>query len=123
MQIYSLQLHSYFPTSENFPSKGIIRIYTDAAINSRMIITGKGIIARHWTGKIMRAKGVVEKKKGDARMEETLTIRMTLQMAREAGWRKIAILSDCTKLGTIMCKNGHLMTILDDIDDLTQGFE
>mgnify|MGYP004710162111 FL=1 len=41
----------------NVPSQErIIRIHMDAAINARMIRTGKGIIARHWTGKIVRAK-------------------------------------------------------------------
>ena len=80
----------------NVPSQErIIRIHMDAAINARMIRTGKGIIARHWTGKIIRAKGVVERKRREAVMEETLTIRMALQIAREAGWRKIAILLDC----------------------------
>ncbi|XP_027075749.2 uncharacterized protein [Coffea arabica] len=86
--------------------EGIIRFSTDAALNARMIRTGKGIVARHRTGKIIRAKGVVERKKGEALMEETLTIRLALQMAREVGWRKIAILSDC-KMATdyIRCNN------------------
>lgn len=41
----------------NVPSQErIIRIHMDTATNARMIRTGKGIIARHWTGKIVRAK-------------------------------------------------------------------
>ena len=92
-----------------------------------MIRTGKGIVARHWTGKIIRAKAVVERKKGEALMEETLTIRLALQMAREAGWWKIAILSDCkTATDYIRCNNvqdGILATILEDIEDLTLDFD
>ena len=64
---------------------------------------------------------------GEALMEETLTIRLALQMAREAGWRKIAILSDCkTATDQIKSNNVHdgiIATILEDIEDLTQGFE
>ena len=84
-------------------------------------------MARHWTGEIIRAKGVVEWKKGEALMEETLTIRLALQMAQETSWRKIAILSDCkTATDHIRCNNvqdGTLANILEDIADLIQVFD
>lgn len=85
-------------------TEGVIRINTDAAINARMIRTGKGIIARHWTGKMLRAKGTVERKKGEALVEEILTIREALQLAKEAGWRKIEVQSDC-KAATDQIRN------------------
>ncbi|XP_027099102.2 uncharacterized protein [Coffea arabica] len=108
-------------------AEGVIRISTDAALNARMIRTGKGIVAQHWTGEIIRAKGVVEWKKGEALMEETLTIRLALQMAQETSWRKIAILSDCkTATDHIRCNNvqdGTLANILEDIAYLIQVFD
>ncbi|CDP11587.1 unnamed protein product [Coffea canephora] len=92
-----------------------------------MIRTGKGIVARHWTGEILRAKGVVERKKGEVLMEETLTIRLVLQMVCEAGWRKIAILSDCRMTTDYIKGNnvqdGILATILEDIEDLILDFD
>ncbi|XP_027169594.1 uncharacterized protein LOC113769335 [Coffea eugenioides] len=107
--------------------EGVIRINTDAAISASMIRTGKGIVARHWTGEIIRARGVVEQKKGEALMEETLTIRLALQMARDAGWRKIAIFSDCKTATDYINGNnvqdGNIATILEDIADLTQVFD
>ncbi|XP_027118308.1 uncharacterized protein [Coffea arabica] len=106
---------------------GVIRINTDAALNARMIRTGKGIVARHWTGEIIRARGVVEQKKGDALMEETLAIRLALQMAREEGWGKIAIFSDCKTATNYINDNnvqdGILATILEDIADMVQVFD
>ena len=48
-------------------------------------------------------------------------------MAREAGWWKIAILSDCkTATDYIRCNNvqdGILATILEDVEDLTLDFD
>ena len=60
-------------------------------------------------------------------MEESLTIRMALQMARQAGWGKIEVLSDCkTAIDMIKSNNvqdDHIATILEDIEDLVKGFE
>ncbi|XP_071902573.1 uncharacterized protein [Coffea arabica] len=109
------------------PKEGIIRIHTDAAISAKLIRTGKGIIARHWTGEILRARGVMEMKIGVALMEEALTIRMALQMARRAGWGKIEVMSDCkTAVDMITSNNvqdGLIATILEDIEDLIKGFD
>ncbi|XP_027100417.1 uncharacterized protein LOC113751926 [Coffea eugenioides] len=106
---------------------GVIRISTDAALNARTIRTGKGIVARHWTGEIIRARGVVEQKKGDALMEETLIVRLALQMAPEEGWGKIAIFSDCKTATDYINGNnvqdGILATILEDIADMVQVFD
>ncbi|XP_027118501.1 uncharacterized protein [Coffea arabica] len=109
------------------PKEGVIRINTDAAINSNLIRTRKGIIARKWTWEILRAKGVRESKQGQALMEETLAIRMALQMARQAKWEKIEVLSDCKAAVDMIFSNNvqddHLATVQEDIEDLMKGFE
>lgn len=55
-------LHQYQRSWEP-PKEGIVKINIDAAISSHMVRTGKCIIARNWTGKIIRAEGLVEQKK------------------------------------------------------------
>lgn len=104
------------------PKEGIMRINTDAAISAQMIRTGKGIIARDWTGKIIKATGLVELKKGAAEMEEILAVRATLLMAKNAGWTQIEVQLDCKivvdQITSGADHNGSLSTILEDIKDL-----
>lgn len=71
------------------PKLGVVKINTDAAISTQMVRIGKGIIARNWTGKIMKARGIVEWKSGKAVEEEALAVRVALRMAKDARWTKI----------------------------------
>ncbi|XP_071939954.1 uncharacterized protein [Coffea arabica] len=57
-------------------------LFTDAAISSRMIRTGQGIVARKWNGMIMKAKAIVNQYKGEPSKEEALAIRNAMLMAK-----------------------------------------
>ena len=84
-------------------------------------------MTRKLTGEILRARGVRELKQGQALMEETLAIRMALQMARQAKWEKIEVLSNCKAVVDMIFSNNvqddHLATVREDIEDLMKGFE
>lgn len=60
-------------------------------------------------------------------VEETIAIRSALIMAKEAGWTKIEVQSNCKKaIDNILESNGReccITTILEDIEDLRLGFE
>lgn len=122
----NLTQHSLHPTIWEPPKEGTIRINTDAAISAQMVRTGKGIIARNWTGKIIKAQGKVEIKRGDAASEECLAIRDALMMARDARWTDIEVQSDCKSIvdhinsGSSLVEN--LRTVLEDIQELRRKF-
>ncbi|XP_027066157.1 uncharacterized protein [Coffea arabica] len=67
------------------PKEGTMMINTDAAISTKMVRSGLEIIARNWHGVIVKAKGITERRKGEAATEETLAIRGALEMAHDAG--------------------------------------
>lgn len=56
-----------------------------------MVRTGKGIIVRNWKGELIKAEGMVERKRGKAALEEALAIREAVRMARFAGWTKVEV--------------------------------
>ena len=105
----------------------VVCLYTDAAISAKMIRTGQGIIARNWKGIILRAKGNVHQRKGTASMEEALAIRNALLMAKQAGWKKIIVHSDCKSVVEQInrCSDYEysIATILEDVQDLKTGFD
>lgn len=115
------------PTLWEPPREGIVRINTDAAISAQMVRTGRGIIARNWTGRILKAQGQVESKEGQAALEEALAIREALKMARFAGWTKIEVQSDCKSVvdqinsGNVMVEN--LRTVLEDIQEMRKSLD
>nr|XP_027124194.1 uncharacterized protein LOC113740878 [Coffea arabica] len=107
--------------------EGVIRINTDIAISAHMIRIGKGIIARNWTRKILRAMGLVEHKRGEASTEEALAVRAVLMMTKNAGWTKIDVQTNCKvvvdQIDASKTHEGHLATILEDIVELRTDFE
>ncbi|XP_027157187.1 uncharacterized protein LOC113758609 [Coffea eugenioides] len=109
------------------PKPGMIKINTDAAISNQSVRTGKGIIPRNWTGKLMKAKGIMERKKGTAMEEEALAVRAALVMAKAAGWMKIEVQSDCKSVvNQINASSVHdisIATVLEDIEELKEEFE
>ena len=56
------------------PKEGVIKINTDAAVSAKMVRTGLGIIARNWLGKIVKVRGISERKRGEANKGEALAI-------------------------------------------------
>ena len=109
------------------PKEGTMMINTDAAISAKMVRSGLGIIARNWRGVIVKAKGITDRRKGDAATEETLAIRSALEMAQGAGWTNIEVQSDCkyvvSLINTDNVQEGRLQTLLEDIDVLKKRFE
>ncbi|XP_027157225.1 uncharacterized protein LOC113758655 [Coffea eugenioides] len=104
----------------------VVCLYTDAAISAKTIRTGQGIIARNWKGIIMRAKGIVHQRKGTASIEEALAVRNALLMAKQAGWKKIIVHSDCKsaveQINRCSEYEYSIATILEDVQDLRKGF-
>ena len=109
------------------PKEGTMMINTDIAISAKMVRSGLGIIARNWCGAIVKAKGITERRKGEAATEETLAIRGALEMAQGAGWTNIEVQSDCkyvvSLINTDNVQECRLQTLLDDIDVLKKRFE
>nr|XP_027062855.1 uncharacterized protein LOC113689256 [Coffea arabica] len=92
-----------------------------------MVKSGLGIVARNWCGAIVKAKGITERRKGEAATEETLAIRGALEMAQGVGWTNIEVQSDCkyvvSLINTDNVQEYRLQTLLDDIDLLKKRFE
>ena len=104
--------------------KGVYKINIDDKIFSQMIRTSNGIVARNWKGEIVKAWAMKEEKKREPRLEKTLTIRTTLQMEKEAGWRKIDIQLDCKSIiGSITTNNSqdcNIAKVREDIQELRE---
>nr|XP_027124169.1 uncharacterized protein LOC113740852 [Coffea arabica] len=105
----------------------VVSLYTDAAISAKRIRTGQGIIARNWKGTIMRAKGIVNQWKGTASKEEALAVRNALLMAKQAGWTKIIVHTDCKSVVEQINRCSEydysIATIQEDVQDLRIGFD
>ncbi|XP_027150299.1 uncharacterized protein LOC113750534 [Coffea eugenioides] len=109
------------------PKEGVIRINTDAVLSAKMVRTGLGIIARNWHGKIVKAKGIVTRRRGVPAIEEAMAIRSALEMTKNAGWTTIEVQSDCKCVVSLINSSNRqdckLQTILDDIEDLKKNFD
>ncbi|XP_071933154.1 uncharacterized protein [Coffea arabica] len=108
------------------PKEGIMRINTDAAISAQMVRTRLGIIAKNWLGETVKAKGITERRRGEAATEETLAIRGALEMPQGARWTNIEVQSDCKNVVSLIntdnVQDCTLQTILEDIDILKKSF-
>ncbi|XP_071904276.1 uncharacterized protein [Coffea arabica] len=75
----------------------------------------------------MKAKGIVTQGKGTASKEEALAIRSALLMAKQAGWTKIIIHTDCKSVVEQINRCSEYdystATILEDVQELSLGFE
>nr|XP_027102734.1 uncharacterized protein LOC113723976 [Coffea arabica] len=76
---------------------------------------------------IVKAQGIIGRRRSDAATEESLAIRAALEMAQLARWTKIEVQSDCKNivssinLGNVQdCK---LQTILEDNEALKNSFD
>ncbi|XP_027171710.1 uncharacterized protein LOC113771313 [Coffea eugenioides] len=92
-----------------------------------MVRTGLGIIAQNWHGKIVKAKGIVTRRRGAPAIEEAMAIRSALEMTTNAGWTTIEVQSDCkcviSLINSSNAQDCKLQTILDDIEDLKKNFD
>ncbi|XP_027172661.1 uncharacterized protein LOC113772268 [Coffea eugenioides] len=107
--------------------EGVIKLHIDAVISARMIRTRQDIIARNWIGEIVKAKGIVHQRKSEASIVEALAIRNALVMAKDAGWTKIEVYTDCKsvvdQINTRIVNNYNIATVLEDIQELRQWFQ
>ena len=92
-----------------------------------MVRTSLGIKTRNWSGKIVKVKGISERKRGVASKEEALTIRSALVMAKNAGWTNIEVQIDCKgvvdEINTGNVQDNSIEIVLEDIGNLRQDFE
>ncbi|XP_027169443.1 uncharacterized protein LOC113769173 [Coffea eugenioides] len=109
------------------PKEGVMRINTDAAVSAKMVRTGLGIVARNWRGELVKARGIVGRRRGKAATEESLAIRSALEMAQDAGWTNIEVQSDCknvvSSINTGNVQDCKIQTILEDIEALKNSFD
>lgn len=107
--------------------EGIVKINIDAPILTHMVRTGKGIIARNWIGKIIKAEGMVEAKRGEAALEEVSAVREALRMTRNAGWTKVEVQSNfksiVDQINSGNIQEESLKTILENIEEMRRSFD
>ncbi|XP_071916201.1 uncharacterized protein [Coffea arabica] len=87
---HQMQNHQWRP-----PDAGVVKINTDAATPTKSTGAGLGMIARDSYGNIVEARGIRKYSRGGAEIEEAAALRQGLLMAREAGWRRIEMQTDC----------------------------
>ena len=84
-------------------------------------------MARNWTGKLMKAKGIMERKKGTATEDESLAVRAVLVMAQTAGWTKMEVQSDCKsvvdQINASHVQDISIATVLENIEERKEDFE
>nr|XP_027067738.1 uncharacterized protein LOC113693389 [Coffea arabica] len=104
-----------------------MKINTDAAIPTKSAGAGLGMIARDSDGNIVQARGIRKYSSSGAEMEEADALRQGLLMAREAGWRRIEMQTDCKAAIETICKTGLGETpigmIIEDIRHLSDMFQ
>nr|XP_027089582.1 uncharacterized protein LOC113710661 [Coffea arabica] len=109
------------------PDAGVMKINTDAAIPTNSAGAGLGMIARDCEGNIVQARGIRKYSSAGAEMEEADALRQGLLMAREAGWRRIEMQTDCKAAIETICKTGlgetPIGTIIEDIRHLSDLFQ
>ncbi|XP_027093792.1 uncharacterized protein [Coffea arabica] len=123
----SPEMEVHVPQHWEPPKEGIMRINTDAAISAIMVRTGLGIIARNWHGQIVKAQGIIGRRRSEAATEESLAIRSALEMTQLAGWTKIEVQSDCKNIVSSInpdnVQDCKIQTILEDIEALKNSFD
>lgn len=77
------------------PPPGFITLNTDAALIKDKRRTGWGVIARGGDGKLKEVWAGSASRLGEPAIEGALVIRMALVKARQQGWNKVVIQSDC----------------------------
>ena len=86
---------------------------------------GWGIVARNWKGELLAAWAYPCTRCSEANLEEALAVREAMIRAKEKGWQKVELESDCK--GIIDKINGEmedvlLHTVLQDIKSLQKEF-
>ncbi|XP_071927124.1 uncharacterized protein [Coffea arabica] len=109
------------------PTRGTIKINSDAAFSKNMGRTGIGVVARNAKGELMKAWARAELKHSEPQVEEAVAIRMGMQMAWEANWRTVEFQSDCKEVVDMINKEDEQQTriaiILKDIANMRCLFE
>ncbi|XP_027173470.1 uncharacterized protein LOC113773121 [Coffea eugenioides] len=77
------------------PPKGFICMNTDASLHMQERKVGWGIVARNDDGALVGAWAGSENRIGDPAVEEAMAIRKALIIAKQKGWGKIVLQSDC----------------------------
>ncbi|XP_027064446.1 uncharacterized protein LOC113760174 [Coffea eugenioides] len=99
---------------------------TDASLNIQKQRVERGIVARKDDGGLIGAWADSEDKLGEPAVEEAQDIRQALNIAKQKGWRKVLIQSDCKgiidKINARKAEDPHIGVILFDILKLRQVF-
>ncbi|XP_027155242.1 uncharacterized protein LOC113755435 [Coffea eugenioides] len=117
-----MQNHQWRP-----PDAGVVKINTDAAIPTKSAGAGLGMIARDSYGNIVQARGIRKYSRSGAELEKADALRQGLLMAREIGWRRIEMQTDCKAAIETIYKTGlvetPIGTIMEDIRLLSDMFQ
>ncbi|XP_071914084.1 uncharacterized protein [Coffea arabica] len=109
------------------PSRGQIKINSDAAFSQNMKRTGISAVARNAEGKMMKAWARAELKVSEPQVEEAAAIRMGMQMACDANWKEVEFQSDCKEVVDMINKekdhHTRIATVLEDIANMRCLFE
>ncbi|XP_027086455.2 uncharacterized protein [Coffea arabica] len=77
------------------PQAGWIKINTDAALDQKHNRGGWGVVARNSSGELVGAWARPTEGCAEAQVEEALAIREAMVIAKQMGWRKVELESDC----------------------------
>nr|XP_027108728.1 uncharacterized protein LOC113728530 [Coffea arabica] len=109
------------------PSRGTIKLNTDAAFSQNLERTGIGVVARNAEGELMKVWARAELKRSEPQVEEAAAIRMGMQMAWKANWRAVELQSDCKEVVDMINKKqkqqNNIVVILEDIANMRCLFE
>ncbi|XP_027166351.1 uncharacterized protein LOC113766348 [Coffea eugenioides] len=109
------------------PSRGTIKLNTNAAFSQNLERTGIGVVARNAEEELMKVWARAEVKRSEPRVEEAAAIRMGMQMAWKANWRAVELQSDCKDVVDMLNKKqkqqNSIGVILEDIANMRGLFE
>ncbi|XP_071924136.1 uncharacterized protein [Coffea arabica] len=116
------KLNSWHP-----PPLGVIKLNSDAAVEQKFRRIGWGVVARKEDGAVAGAWAGGARREGNPAVEEALAIREAVIKAKQRGWNKVEIQSDCKlmvdKLKDKNADDPITGTILADILLLSRSFE
>ena len=109
------------------PPQGVVKLNTDAALEVKGGRVGWGVVARREDGMVVGAWAGGERRNGIPAVEEALAIREAVIKAKQCGWNKVEIQSDCKQMLDLLTdRNGDhptAGTILHDVLELCQAFK
>ncbi|XP_027162557.1 uncharacterized protein LOC113763065 [Coffea eugenioides] len=109
------------------PPQGVIKLNSDAALEQKERRIGSEVVARREDGEMVGAWAGGERRDGNPTVEEALAIRKAVIKAKQRGWNKVEIQSDCKQMvDKLKDRNNEdpiTGTILADILMLSQEFD